>query len=87
MGLYDTIICEYPLGTQELNDLQYQTKSTDCQLGHYKIDKEGKLWEKSANGWDPVSMTGEIRFYTDVGEWIEWSSYFENGLMVRLNRI
>lgn len=41
--------------------------------------------------WKPVILTGEIRFYTtlqsDHTGWIEWSGYFERGILVRLNLI
>ena len=40
--------------------------------------------------WKQVTITGEIRFYgfkrKDRG-WIEWSAYFENGVIERLNLI
>ena len=47
--------------------------------------------------WEPVDLTGEIRFYDfrasdpldfskDEG-WIEWSAYLEHGKVVRLNLI
>jgi len=31
--------------------------------------------------WEPVRLTGEIRFYTDKPRWIEWSAYFVNGVL------
>lgn len=37
--------------------------------------------------WEPVpDFTGEIVFYhVTKSKWLEWSSYFENGHLVRLN--
>ena len=53
MGMFDFIMCEYPIDTHELLikaqkgfPLQYQTKDTpDQSMSHYKIDKDGILWK------------------------------------------
>lgn len=41
--------------------------------------------------WEPINFTGEIRFYGCLGErcggWVEFSAYFEQGKVVRLNLI
>ena len=44
--------------------------------------------------WEPVDLTGEIRFYDFIREtldradgWIEWSAYFTKGKLVALNLI
>jgi hypothetical protein len=44
MGMYDSIICEYPLPHAEVQEAIFQTKSFECLLDNYKIDEEGFLW-------------------------------------------
>lgn len=131
MGMFDDIICKYPLPIEGANDLRYQTKDTpDQYLRLFKIEKDGTLWveeydtedQSKAGKWraenpgkEPpdnfswldkalgcmarvnkrwkqvLDFTGEICFYTslppDHSGWIEWSAYFEDGKVVRLNLI
>jgi hypothetical protein len=44
MGMFDDLICEYPLPVEGANDLLFQTKSLVCWMEKYKIDAEGNLW-------------------------------------------
>lgn len=38
--------------------------------------------------WAPEPFTGEIRFYeAKDGDWIEWSAYFTNGQLDRINLV
>jgi hypothetical protein len=47
MGVYDSIICKYPLEIEGANDLVYQTKSMDWpQLELYEIREDGTLWHE-----------------------------------------
>lgn len=54
-----------------------------------KLSKRNKKWVKVDN------FIGEIRFYSSVKDknepakdkWTEWSAYFEQGKLVRLNQI
>jgi hypothetical protein len=45
MGMFDNIICQYPLPLEGANDLDYQTKDTPSQLMDlYEIREDGSLW-------------------------------------------
>jgi hypothetical protein len=49
MGMFDEIICEYPLPRPELQHIVFQTKDLDCTLARNTITKDGRLrietWE------------------------------------------
>ena len=76
MGMFDTIICNYPLPrrknfTFNPNDLEYQSKDLICCLAQYTIDKTGQLWVKSINfdsNKQPkatrAKTTQSVNFYT-----------------------
>ena len=76
MGLYDTIICNYPLPrrknfTFDPNDLEYQSKDLVCCLAQYTIDKNGQLWQRYTdfdNKKQPkptrAEATQSVNFYT-----------------------
>ena len=116
MGMYDELICEYPLPLDGMNHLKFQTKDTPAQfLDLYKIDKDGHLWHEiydikdksdpNAEGprrlfgcmarvnkrWEKSNFTGEIRFYTTIGDnhkgWIEFSSIFLCGKLDKLELV
>lgn len=79
MGMFDSIICEYPLPVKEVQSRIFQTKDTPDQfLSKYKITKDGKLfvslggfYEKESfkkgscknEKWKRVCFEGKIRFY------------------------
>lgn len=48
MGMYDYIVCRYPLPTVPPSwttvDQQYQSKSLDCEMDIYEIRDDGSLW-------------------------------------------
>lgn len=49
MGMYDEIICRYPLPTQppgfiKSTDHRYQSKSLECRMDVYEIRDDGTLW-------------------------------------------
>ena len=102
MGMFDDIQSDYRLPLEEFQDETFQTKDMECELAKYKIRRDGTLWVRG--GWDGVkswsqvkNFTGEIRFYTTIGEtsrvkkvkcgWIEFSSYFVAGKIKELNLI
>jgi hypothetical protein len=64
MGMFDTIICRWPLpGTPPAfikPDHSFQTKSLNCLLDQYEITSDGRLTYKG----EPVEFHGEIQFYT-----------------------
>lgn len=50
MGLFDDLVCKYPLptgeGTSEVSDETFQTKSLACFLDRYEIREDGTLWHE-----------------------------------------
>lgn len=47
MGMFDDLICTYPLPLEGANGLAYQTKDTDAQfLDRYEIREDGTLWHE-----------------------------------------
>ena len=44
MGMFDYILCEYPLVDKEIQNKNFQTKSLHCVLDQYKIGKDGQLY-------------------------------------------
>lgn len=67
MGMFDYVICNYPLPDGEDGDgIEFQTKDTDSQqLDYYNISDDGTLWFKEYGGeWKPEQYTGEINFYS-----------------------
>lgn len=101
MGLFDYVNCKYPLPVDGSNEREYQTKDTPSQyMDRYEIREDGQLWFIEHGAEKPVfcPMTGEIRFYTSVGHrpylrkgesdgWIEFSSYFVNGILKEVHLI
>ena len=119
MGMFDELTCKYPLPVAGTNNLQYQTKSLDCELDNFEIREDGSLWREAyevedrsdpnAEGlmrlvgcmtrinehWIEWPHTGEVRFYTALGEreksgssgWIEYVAYFVDGKLKELNLI
>ena len=82
MGLFDEIICEYPLPLPE--DLKgysgskiFQTKDLDCCMQSYKIDKDGYLHiEKFEREWEPgnedsKSFIGKLGHFKTIKKWFE----------------
>lgn len=67
MGMYDTIICEYPLPdgyTVKPGD-SFQTKSLDCLLYEYTITKDGRLFLEV---YDYINVPEEERPYYGTPE-------------------
>lgn len=55
MGMFDNIVCKYPLPlTVEMDELKkfnlnertYQTKDLECVLDYYEIHQDGTLWHE-----------------------------------------
>lgn len=45
MGMFDNVVCEYPLPVEGANVFMFQSKDTDAQyLDDYKIAADGTLW-------------------------------------------
>lgn len=81
MGMFDSLICEYPLPGMPPSFIkpghEFQTKSLDCRLDCYTITADGRMV-------DHPKITGTIDFYTDniVGSGPGW--YTQNGEDVEL---
>jgi hypothetical protein len=70
MGMFDRIICEYPLPDAGANAIPFQTKDLECQLRTYRITESGRLLAKNymcqnADTWDDTKYHGILRFYGD----------------------
>ena len=51
MGMYDSIICKYPLPMPEdpkgyTGSREFQSKDLDCALSVYEIREDGSIWEE-----------------------------------------
>lgn len=47
MGMFDNVVCEYPLPVEGANAFVFQSKDTDAQyLDNYKIKADGTLWHE-----------------------------------------
>lgn len=46
MGMFDYLKCKYPLPLPTAQNLSFQTKSLDCELGLYEIRPDGTLWRE-----------------------------------------
>ena len=83
MGMFDDIICEYPLPQPEnpkgyVSNNYFQTKDFECLLDRYKIDKDGNLLiyqcDKEWVAGNPNSKTlmEKIGYFNETNErWIE----------------
>lgn len=74
MGLFDTVICEYPLEgglPKWIKRHPFQTKDLECMMTQYTISKDGMF---SDSAW-----TGKLNFYTDNVVGAGPGIYTENG--------
>jgi hypothetical protein len=44
MGMFDTVVCRYPLPLSKSVDREFQTKSLENCLSAYEIREDGTLW-------------------------------------------
>lgn len=73
MGMFDEIICQYPLPSVPPSwatpDQRYQSKSLDCQMAVYEIGEDGKLRQCQGGAFEhefdatPISFAGALEFY------------------------
>ena len=68
MGMFDYIICRYPLsGTPPdfcaNKDHQYQTKSLDCALALYEITETGELRQVGPGAYQKLSKSKLVAFH------------------------
>jgi hypothetical protein len=43
MGMFDNLICKYPLPRPEMQTCEFQTKDLECVLDSYEITEDGRL--------------------------------------------
>jgi len=101
MGMFDNVVCKYPLPDAGANSIRFQTKDLECALWKYTITKEGRLLQQSheleglhkkAGSEKLVDMNyhGLLRFYgsnTKESEWFEYTAKFTAGTLVSIERI
>ena len=99
MGMFDNVICNYPLGDDYLPSTGWQTKDMDCGLDTYTIHEDGSLTlnrfdhEEAVTGAveERQDYTGEIRFYTHLGadytKRFTFRARFDHGALVELAQI
>tara|TARA_R110001583_G_scaffold92943_1_gene235693 strand:- start:186 stop:665 length:480 start_codon:yes stop_codon:yes gene_type:complete len=72
-----------------INRNDFQTKSLDNSLGHYKIYKQYLFLKKSQKQWEKISYNGKVTFYTlfreesDVSYWAVFTFTFTGGKIDR----
>lgn len=48
MGMFDWLLCEYPLpDLPDPTSIEFQTKDLDCLLDNYRITKDGRLMHET----------------------------------------
>lgn len=62
MGMFDDIVCKYPLPVPGANALRYQTKDTPMQyLDLYEIREDGTIWHEEYDTEDQ----------SELGKWLK----------------
>ena len=87
MGLFDHLICKYPLPDKEIQHEEFQTKDFECCLDTYIINKDGTLMVQiNKNKYRNIDFHGDIIFYTSTGKhednsfkWYEYKGRFTDG--------
>jgi len=88
MGMFDTLICHYPLANPADQGLVFQTKSLECCNDNYVIDEQGRLMLVSSEDSPPEiveNIDQEIIFKTAIqhenGEhsWLEYRACYIDG--------
>ena len=76
MGMFDEVICHYPLPWPEVQDSIWQSKNTPAQyLERYEIRADGTLWHEAYTERfekDASSPLG-FRLYRDDVHWVQVS--------------
>ncbi len=98
MGMFDYIICEYPLPDdpaewikRDALDRSMQTKSLNCFLETYRITVDGKLLKEMGEVGEEESITyhGDVFFYTinDLYDLINYVARFTGGKLESIKRV
>lgn len=52
MGMFDYLLCEYPLPLDGMTGVKWQTKDLTCELSTYRITAEGVLEVRFGGEWE-----------------------------------
>lgn len=83
MGMFDTVILEYPLPlpndlgeltAEMIQNASYQTKDLDCASSLFKIDKDGYLWSEHSEGYYKVGDPNAKSIMDRLGGFVRTSS-------------
>lgn len=82
MGMFDTIICEYPLPIEKQKDVWFQTKDLENCLHTYTIKQDGTLWLKGPTSKQDDDFFGQREefkdFFIDFSGTIEFYGFLDN---------
>lgn len=73
MGMFDEIVCEYPLPRPELQHIVFQTKDLANALARNTITKDGRLRLET---WEYISCEDPAAFFGFVLERVNWQEYY-----------
>lgn len=76
-------------------DINWQTKSFDCNLSDYYVNNEGQLLRVIGSFLNKeesirflINYTGVVNFYSNVGEyWFEFFADFDKGVLRKISYI
>lgn len=81
MGMFDNLLCEYPLPLDGMTGVEWQTKDLRCELETYRITADGVLEVRFGGQWE-LALAPHwliINFYStldykkrDDGRWLSW---------------
>lgn len=67
MGMFDEVVCEYPLPDPTHNNITFQTKSIDPSCDTYLITKDGRLFRTAFAFGNPLETPEEMTdFHQDI---------------------
>ena len=66
MGMFDTVVCQYPLPDTDLREHSFQTKSLDSVLEHYTITPAGRLVYHAERRELQEDKSAPLGFYMQV---------------------
>ena len=90
MGMFDWLICEYPLPGKPFTTApahRFQTKSFDCTLSTFRITYDGRLVLHDDAG-SHVALTGTVNFYDyEPGVWVRYAADFRDGYIQEARQV
>ena len=82
MGMFDTVVCHYPLPDTDLQGHSFQTKSLDSMLEHYTITPAGRLIYHAEVREPQKDETAPLGFYLQVVDFWDEDTEFHGELEV-----